>query len=265
MASRGRYAWLLGIFWRNSIATELEYRVNFLANSALSVFWLGWAAVGVSVYFRFTDSVAGWTYPELLVVVGLFFTINGVRQAMISPNLARMTEYIRLGTLDFLLTKPVDAQFMVSFRHVAVFSWLDAVLGVGLATAGFALSSRSLTVDALAAFLFLLGCGVVILYALSLLLISTSIWTVSSEGMDDVVQGMVETARLPVQLYGGTVQTLLTVAAPVAFLTTVPAEALLGRGEAGMLLVSPLVAIVTLGLATLLWRFALRSYTGASS
>ena len=70
------------------------------------------------------------------MVMGLFFAINGLRQAIIQPNLARMAEYIRLGTLDFLLTKPISSQFMVSFRHVGIYNWLDPILGLGLVAFG---------------------------------------------------------------------------------------------------------------------------------
>lgn len=265
MIGRGRYARLLSIFWRNSVATELEYRVNFVANVALSVFWLVWAAVGVSIYFRFADEVAGWSYAELLVVVGLFFTVNGLRQALITPNLARMTEYIRQGTLDFLLTKPIDAQFMVSVRHVGVYNLFDPVLGLALAATGLVASGQGVTVAAVGAFTVLLVAGLVLLYALALLLISASVWTVSSEGMEDVVEGVVEVARLPVQMYRGALQTVLTVVAPVAFLTTFPAEALLGRGDARLLLVAPVAAALAVVAASAVWRFALRSYTGASA
>jgi ABC-2 type transport system permease protein len=66
-----RYPRLLGIFWRSTFAVELEYRANFIANAALSLFWTVWAALGVRVFFRFSDTVAGWTYRELLVVVGM--------------------------------------------------------------------------------------------------------------------------------------------------------------------------------------------------
>lgn len=262
---RRRYVRLLGIFWRNSVATEMEYRMNFIANAVLSVFWLAWAAVGVGVYFRFADEIGGWTYPELLVVVGLFFAVNGFRQALITPNLARMTEYIRLGTLDFLLTKPIDAQFMVSLRHVGVFNWLDPLLGVALAVIGLVGSDRTPTVTGVLSFVVLLAAGLLLLYAIALALMSTTVWTVSSQGMDDVLEAMVESSRLPVQLYRGIVQSVLTVGVPVVFLTTVPAEALLDRGDPIMLLVAPAVAIAAVAAASMFWRFALRHYSGASS
>ncbi len=59
-------------------------------------------------------------------------------------------------------------------------------------------------------------------------------------------------------------QTVLTVV-PVAFPTTVPAQALLDRLDPRMLLAEPVVAAGALVAATLTWRRSLRSYTGASA
>ena len=95
-----RYLRLLRIFWSATVQAELEYRLNFVSNALLSLFWLVWAVLGVGVYFRFGETVNGWSYPELLVVMGWFFAVNGLRQALIQPNLGRMTEYVRMGTLD---------------------------------------------------------------------------------------------------------------------------------------------------------------------
>ena len=58
-----RYFKLLTIFYRYSILKELEYRVNFLANVFVSVFWLAWAIIGISVFFLHRDKMGDWTYP----------------------------------------------------------------------------------------------------------------------------------------------------------------------------------------------------------
>jgi ABC-2 type transport system permease protein len=259
-----RYLRLLGIFWRAALSTELEYRVNFLSNVVMSMFWVVWAGLGVSVYFGFTESVAGWTYPELLVVVGLFFAVNGFRQAVFDPNLRRMTEYVRTGTLDFLLTKPVDAQFMASFRHVGVYNLLDPVIGLGLSVVGLVLAGRGVGVGELGAFVVTVAAALLVLYALTLAAMALAIRLVSSEGIDEVTFSFVEAARFPVQLYRQPVQTLLTVI-PVAFLTTLPAEALLGRLEPVWLLIAPAVGVGAVLAASLGWRVALRGYSGASA
>lgn len=259
-----RHLRVLGICWRASVSGELEYRFNFLSNALLSVFWMIWAAIGVSVYFRFGGTVGGWTYGEVLVVIGLFFAVNGLRQALFSPNLEQMSEYVRRGTLDFLLTKPVDSQLLVSLRHLGVYNLLDPVLGLVLAGVGLALSGRGVSVGGLAQFLLLFAAAVLLLYALTLLLMALAVVLVGAQELDSVSFAVVELARFPVQLYRNPVQAVLTVI-PVALLTTFPAQALLGRLAPVQLLIGPLIALTCLALATLAWRRSLRSYTGASA
>ncbi|MEU8298762.1 ABC-2 family transporter protein [Micromonospora sp. NPDC048909] len=264
MSGWTRQARILGICWRAAFASEVEYRLNFLSNVALSTFWLLWAAAGASVYFRFTGAVAGWTHAEVLVVIGLFFALNGLRQALLQPNLERMTEYVRQGTLDFLLTKPFDAQLLVSLRHLRVNNLLDPVLGLVLTAVGVGLSGRGVSVAPLAAFLLLLVCAMLLMYALTLALMALAVLLVAADELDRVGFAFVELSRFPVDLYRNPVQTVLTVV-PVAFLTTYPAAALLGRLDAYLLLLSPAVAAGAVVLATLAWRRSLRSYAGASA
>jgi ABC-2 type transport system permease protein len=87
---------------------------------------------------------------------------------------------------------------------------------------------------------------------------------VSAEGIDEVSFAFVEASRFPVQLYRQPVQALLTVV-PVAFLTTLPAMALLGRLAAGWLLAAPVVGVLAVLAASAAWRASLRGYSGAGS
>ena len=52
---------------------------------------------------------------------------------------------------------------------------------------------------------------------------------------------------------------------PVAFLTTVPAQVLLGEAAAPMLLAGLALAVLFFAAARAFWLFALRFYTSASS
>lgn len=259
-----RYARILAICWRASVAEQLEYRSNLLASVLMSGFWLAWAAVGVSVFFRFTGEVAGWSYGEVLVVVGLFFAVNGLRQAFLEPNLDRMHDHVRRGTLDHLLTQPVDSQLLVSLRHVSLQHLGDPLLGLALVAVGVATTGRGVTPGALAAFCLLLTASLALLYALVLGLMSLAVVLVGAQDLGTVSFGVVELARFPVQAYRDPVQTVLVVV-PVALLTTVPAQALLGRLEPVLLVVAPAVAAAAVVLASRGWRRALRGYTGASA
>jgi ABC-2 type transport system permease protein len=255
---------VLGICWRAAVSTELEYRLNFISSVLLSAFWMLWAAAGASVYFQFRGEIAGWTHAEVLVVIGLFFTINGLRQALLQPNLERMNEYVRRGTLDFLLTKPFDAQLLVSLRHLSVSNLLDPVLGLALVSIGLAASGHGISFATVASFALLLVAAMLLLYSLTLVLMAVAVVMVAAEELDQISFASVELSRFPVQLYRNPMQSILTFV-PVAFLTTIPAEALLGRLDPKMLVIAPAVATGATVTARLVWRRSLRSYTGASA
>ena len=262
---RNSYLRLMGIFYKNTLISEMEYRVNFLGNLGLSLFWLMWAALSVRVYFSHAETIAGWTYDEMLIVMGLFFTLNGYRQMILEPNLSRMSEHVRLGTLDYILTKPVDSQFLVSLRHIGVYNWGDPLLGLSLVVIALARMNRVPGPVELGQFIVLLVAAMVLLYSLSLILQTTTIWLVNVERLDTIVMGLLETGRFPVAFYRGWLRVFLTVVIPVAFMTTFPARALLGRLEPWLAAVAVILAATSFVGASLFWRFALRHYSGASA
>jgi ABC-2 type transport system permease protein len=259
-----RYAHILAVCWRAAVAEQLEYRADLAAKTLTSAFWLAWAGVGVSVYFRFTGDIAGWSYGEVLVVVGLFFAVNGIRQAVFEPNLVRMTEYVRRGTLDHVLTQPVDSQVLVSLRHVGMHNLVDPVLGLVLVGVGLGVEGLVPSAGDLAAFVLLLAAAVALLYALVLALMALAVLLVGADELESVSFSVVELSRFPVQAYRQPLQTLLVVV-PVALLTTVPATALIGRLDPWWLLASPAVALAAVTGASLALRRVLRHYTGASA
>src|SRR3990172_5830373 len=109
-----RYLRLLGVQLRASTAIALQYRVEFLGEGALALFWAFWSLVPLLVVFGHRSAVAGWNFEEALVVMGWFTLIKGVLAGAVNPSLSSVVEHIRKGTLDFVLLKPADAQFLVS-------------------------------------------------------------------------------------------------------------------------------------------------------
>jgi len=65
--------------------------------------------------------------------------------------------------------------------------------------------------------------------------------------------------------YPASYRFFFTFIVPIAFLTTVPAETLLGRGEPMWIMGSMFLAIGLLYVSNQFWRFALKFYTSASS
>ena len=111
---------LMGLFFRVGAMNELQYRANFVIQLFESMIALATGLIALSLVFNHTDTLAGWTRPELLAVMGVHILIGGLVQAIIQPNMLRIAEDVQNGTLDYVLTKPVDSQMLVSVREIRI-------------------------------------------------------------------------------------------------------------------------------------------------
>ncbi|MCB0145193.1 MAG: ABC-2 family transporter protein, partial [Caldilineaceae bacterium] len=111
---------ILWTFFRLGAMNELAYRVNFFTQLFQAVMSLVLSLGGLAVVFNQTDTLAGWRPAELVALVGIYILVGGLINLMIQPSMQRFMEDIRMGTLDFMILKPEDAQFLVSVRQVEI-------------------------------------------------------------------------------------------------------------------------------------------------
>jgi ABC-2 type transport system permease protein len=201
----------------------------------------------------------------VLALVGVYFLAGGVIGLIIQPGMEQFIESVRDGTLDFTLTKPEDAQLLVSIQRVEIWQLIDIVLGLGvLATALVRLGERVGGWET-AAFAVMLVAGTVIIYSFWLILATLSFWFVRVENILEIFRSMYEAGRWPVSLYPGWLRFGLTFIVPVAFATTVPAEALTGRLTWETLLGAVVLAVLLFTVSRVVWRVGLRHYSGTSA
>ncbi len=260
-----RYLKLLGVLYKYSLLGELEYRVQLLANIAMSAFWLAWAVVGVTVFFMYADRMGDWSYPEVLMVVALFTLFNGLMESFLRPNIGTVIDQIRDGTFDFLRLKPVNVQFLASFRNIVVWHLIDVAIGIGLIVYALAQLGVVPSPAQVAVFVLMILTAMAIVYSLWLTIASLAFWFIRIDNITELFYGFYEAGRYPVTIYRGVVRAFLTFVVPVAFVTTFPASALLGRLDTPTAGIGVTFGFASFILASRLWRFALRHYSSASS
>jgi ABC-2 type transport system permease protein len=260
-----RYLKLLRVFYKASVLSELEYRANFLIHGLYSVGWTAWIWFGIAVFYQHGSSLAGWSYYEALVVVGLFQIFGGLIDAFLRPNILAIIEHVRKGTLDFILLKPVDSQFFVSTRQIVVWKLLDML--VGCAVIVFALSRLGIvpSVEQVALFALMLVLGIIMLYAVWIGMITSAFWFVRVDNISELLYTFFEAGRFPVSVFNGAIRFVLTFVVPIAFMTTFPAAVLLGKLEWRYVGLGVVLAAVLFTFSVHFWRYALRFYTSASS
>jgi ABC-2 type transport system permease protein len=259
------YARLLGVFFKVGVMSETAYRVNFFVQLFQSLLQLGTALGGLAVIFSYTDTVGGWRPEEVLALVGVYILVGGIIGFAIQPGMEQLIESVRDGMLDFTLVKPEDAQLLVGVQRVNIWKLIDIVLGFGVLGVALKRLGERVGAGQAASFAAMLVLGTIIIYSFWLILATLAFWFVRVDNILEIFRSLYDAGRWPVSLYPGWLRFALTFIVPVAFVTTVPAEALTGRLTDQTLLGALVVAIVLFVGSRLFWRFGLRQYSGASA
>jgi ABC-2 type transport system permease protein len=244
---------------------QAEYRVNFLLSAGVGLTNVALAILTFLLLYRFTPTIAGWTWAQVLLLLGVFRIVEGLLSLQVSPNLRALGPAIRTGDMDFLLLRPVSGQFLVSLRLLKLPELVNVL--VGLALTGYAgnLAGVRWSAPHLGAALAFGVCGLIVLYAIWFLIVTCAFWLVQVDTLDELFAGVAQAAGYPVDFFRGGLRTLLTYVVPVAFATTFPTQALLGRVDLHLLPVGGVLAAAALLATNLFWRYAVRSYSSASS
>ena len=257
------YLKVLKLFWLTAIAAELEYRLNFLIAVLSSLTNLIGSIFTLFLFYRTDYTFEGWSWNESLIVLGMFTFLQGVSATLLVPNLNRIVEQVQQGTLDFILLKPISSQYWLSLRSISPWGFSDIIFGLMIIV--YASLQLHLNIPNYFLSIITVGFAIISLYSIWFMLGATSIWFVKIYNVTEVLRGLLEAGRYPISAYPTVYQNFFTFVVPVAFLTTVPAETLLGKSQETWLLFSGLLAIFLLVISHYFWQFALRFYTSASS
>jgi ABC-2 type transport system permease protein len=260
-----RYLRLLGVQLRASLATSAQYRLEFLVEGGLALFWSGWSLVPVLVLFGHRPVLRGWSFEEALVVMGWFVLMKGVLEGAVNPSLAAVVEHIRKGTLDFVLLKPADAQFLVSTARFELWRVMDLLAALAIFAYAFHRLGRWPSAPQIAAGLLLLCCAACTLYSLWILVVSAAFHVVKVDNLSYLFSSIFDAARWPVSVFRGAWRVLFTAVVPLALMTTYPALALLGRLELTTALAALAGSAIFAGFARAVWLSSIGRYTSASS
>ncbi|MBV9470775.1 MAG: ABC-2 family transporter protein [Abitibacteriaceae bacterium] len=243
----------------------MEFRAQFFAGIVGYLIWTGVSLLFIEAVFGQVGVVRGWSREEMWVLYGTYVALESLCYGLLGPNMFRFSNLVREGGLDLALTKPVNTQFYVSTRYIDPNGVMNGLPGIALLWYGLHRLSLHPSLMQWGLWLALLFCGLVMAYCIWFFCVTWAIWAVKLEGIAVIFDPMMQMARFPLEIYPQRLQSFLIFVLPVAFLTTYPTEALLGKSHPATLLGALALAAVMLWLTHLFFHFALRFYSSASS
>jgi ABC-2 type transport system permease protein len=256
------YVSYVRLFWK----TLLQYRadlavffVTMLIADALSLAF-------VTLVFGTVRQLQGWGFYEVVLMYGLIRASSALSVLLLNAPWS-VPAYIRSGMLDTLLVRPPSPLFQLVGAEGIEPSNIGSLFVAFVAIwTGLAQTLAPLQAWWLIYIPLVICSGAVLQFSLLLMVASLAVRFVSVQSAMYPVGWFADFARFPTTIYSRTLQVLLTWVLPYATASFYPAAFLL-RGEpyrlAGIL--SPLAGPIFLGLALLVWGYALSRYQSTGS
>ncbi len=256
------YSRLIKTFIKTSALEALMYRTNLWISFLHAILNLIVSVLALGILFGQTETLNGWDYASTLSLLGVYLIVSALRSLFIGPSLETLVglgQEIWNGQFDFTLLRPVNTQFLVTFRIWRLFSLID--LGLGVVVFLYSIPPNLLNWGL---FLLALIAGVVILYAILLIFTALVFWN-PGYLFTWVFDAIFQLARYPLGIYPLGVRIFLTWIIPVGIITTIPAQAINGQIGFPVVLLISLFAAVLFFFASWLFNKGIRQYHSASS
>ena len=247
-----------------------SYRASFVVELITNVGATALDVVTVLVLFGATGSVAGFTLAEGLLMAGLSTCGFAVADFVVG-NIDRLKTYVRTGTMDAVLVRPLGALPQLVLMDLPLRKALRVVVGVGVLVAAVHLNDIDWT-PARAALVVIAPLAAALFFG-SIFVASASLafwWVESGEVGAAFTYGGRDFTAYPVPVFGGWFRAVFAYGMGFGFVAYQPALTLLGRADplglpaaAGFL--SPLVALIAAGAAAVVWRAGIRHYRSTGS
>jgi ABC-2 type transport system permease protein len=268
-ALRANYGRILLRCWKNSLIREMTFRGHFVLNVLSEIGWIVLLLIFIKIIFNNTSDVRGWNEAQYLFLMGTHMIVTSLFETLFFGNCWQVGQLVRTGDLDFVLLRPANAQFLLSFARVDFSALANTPVGIGICL--YALSDLSVTITPgkILLFILLIAGGVLILYSLLFSFAITSIWLIRQTGIDHLWFYAVNLVRYPAEIYkpfaGGLLWFALVFVIPLLMVANLPANVMVRTFAPGMVIYVLFAGLVLLALSALTFRMALKWYRSASS
>ncbi|MCO5218213.1 MAG: ABC-2 family transporter protein [Thermomicrobiales bacterium] len=259
------YLRLMRRYWQLAIARETQYRANFFAQGLVGIIETIITVLPMLLLFSFTDALDGWTRGETIALVGLFRTALALHGLLVDGGLSQFSGDVNEGKLDLLLIRPVNVQFLVTFRYVSLFQLVNVTIGLIVFGIGISQASIAPGWQAILQTIIIFICGLTLLTAVVSAGVYIAFRATTVEQINWAVLDVALMGQYPISFYPSAVRFALTAIVPVAFVTTVPMDALRGFTGWDTVLLTVAFTALVVQLVRWWWNNSVRHYASASS
>jgi ABC-2 type transport system permease protein len=252
-------------FFKISLMAEAEFRLNLFIKVLGDIVWYISQLAIFEVLFYHAPQIAGWNIHSMRVFMGVLFLTDCLYMILFHENFEGASSVIRKGELDFILVKPINSQFMFSFRRSNPVYLINML--IVLSYLGWAIWNLEVYPSwwAYPLTLLLVVGGLGVLYSLRFFFAALNVLFVNAYSLTYVWYQFYRLGTRPHALYPAWLRWCVLTIFPVALISSVPATNLVQGLDIWLALGALLISMFLLFLTSRFWEFVLKRYSSASS
>ena len=252
-------------FFNNSLTRDMEFKANFLGGLLIDFIYYGIHFFFFSIIYSFVDSLGVFSRHDVIIFLVITFLADTVYMFFFAGNLFNLNRWMVRGDLDFFLLKPVNSQFMVSFRYTKSYALMSIFILTALL--GYLVYSHPLEIYFInwVTFVFSFFLGIIIWYGVDFIISSSCFWFRNFSVAGWLSHEILKFSMRPDTIYTGLLRKTLFSIVPMAMIASVPARILLYGPEITYLSGQIIIALFFFFMTKLIWKKGLIRYESASS
>ena len=249
------------------LRSQLQYRFSFLLDTLGSVAVTGLEFSAIALVFQRFESIEGWSLAEVAFLYGLVEIAFGSMEIIFSGfDPRRFGEWIRRGTLDQLMLRPVSVTLQVFGSDFALRRIGHTLIGIIIFSYALSNADISWTLTKLSYLPVVLASMILYFGGLFIVGATLTFWTVEAvETMNILTYGGSFLISYPMHIYDAWLRRLFTYLIPAIFLNYYPALYFLDKPDPFGLpafapFLSPVAGLIIFAASLAFWRYGLKNY-----
>ena len=250
--------------FRSGMKRNYLYKIDIFVRILRTILVVGVQIFLLNVLFGKNELYVGWSKSEAYLVIGIWNLLNYLGWSIFSTNLLYLESKVIEGKFDYILLKPISSDWYASFSDFFITNFITAISGIILIVYYVIVEWGKISL-------------VNVLVGLAAILVAFLIWysiylffaafTISHprNGILSIAKELLGLTKYPIDVFGESIKVVFYTVIPIAFLTTLPANIIIGRGKYEFILIGLGIGLILLLIAKLVWKMNVKRYSSASS
>lgn len=254
------------VLLKNAFIRDLKVPGVVISSIVFELLEIVISIIFFNLIFSNTKSLGGWNFYQVLTLYSFAKFISGFHGAWFKRGVQSLAQQlVRLGDLDFYLSKPLSSMLFVSVSKPRIYPFLDCSFSIFLGIYSIIHSGMVVGIDNFLWFIVLAILGISLYYFLSILTVIPVFWFIRLWALNSVIYRVNQFMRYPANIFSPVLKFSLFVFFPIMTASYFPVSTLFYNPSWKAILFVFLITIAFGIITTSFWKLGLKKYGSASS